>query len=242
MVDPIGDRMKSNYENRYRIKLTRRTPVIIRLDGKAFHTLTKQCAKPFDTAFQALMTRTTQKLCDEIQGAKCAYVQSDEISILLTDFDRLTTDSWFDYNLQKMVSVSAGIASATFTTYASLIHKQAIFDSRAFNIPKEEVCNYFIWRQQDWVRNSLQMLAQSHYSHKQLQNKNHTDLHEMLYKKGVNWADLESVWKNGLFLLKNTCQHINECVEDHGTWELREDIILTQHREFIEQYMEPREI
>ncbi|KKK89501.1 hypothetical protein LCGC14_2732450 [marine sediment metagenome] len=239
----IGNRMKENYEDRYRIKLIRRMPVIIRLDGKSFHTLTRYCEKPFDDDFSDCMTATASYLLKNIQGAKCAYKQSDEISILLTDFDKLTTDAWFDYNLQKMVSVSAGMASSFFTNHSpdtfwwcrgrnTIIEKGLIvFDSRAFNVPKEEVCNYFIWRQLDWFRNSLQMLARVHFSHKELNEKNASDIHEMLHQKGVNWADLEPVWKNGVFIWLD---------EEEG-WQTTSDIIFTKTRGMIEQYMEPIE-
>jgi len=228
--DSIGNRMKDNYESRYKVKLTRRMPVIMRLDGKAFHTLTKRCKKPFDTTLQATMESTALKLCGEIQGAKCAYVQSDEISLLLTDFDRLTTDAWFDYGLQKIVSVSAGIASAYFTAHYMNNGFIAVFDSRAFNAPKEEVCNYFIWRQQDWLRNSIQMLSQAYYSPKQLQKKNTSDMHEMLHEKGVNWADLETVWKNGSFIYKT----------EEG-FKTSHETIFTKTREIIEQFNTPIE-
>ncbi len=201
--DNLGDRMKENYENRYRIKLSRRMPVIIRLDGKAFHTITRSCIKPFDKVFNDAMVLTGSYLMNEIQGAKCAYIQSDEISLLLTDFDKLTTDAWFDYNLQKMTSVSAGLASVQFSQSLDYFKGIAVFDSRAFNIPKEEVVNYFIWRQKDWVRNSIQMLAQSHFSHKELQKKSQADMHEMLHNKKVNWTELEDKWKNGTFLYWN---------------------------------------
>jgi len=228
--DSIGNRMKDNYESRYRIKLTRRMPVILRLDGKAFHTLTRKCEKPFDKLFQVTMQHTATELCSQIQGAKCAYIQSDEISILLTDFDRLTSEAWFDYNLQKLVSVSAGIASACFSHHWYQ-DDYAVFDSRAFNMPKEEVCNYFIWRQQDWIRNSIQMLSQAHYSHKQLHKKNTQDMHEMLHEKGVNWANLAPVWKNGMFLF---------ALNGEG-WKTNPDIIFTKERQVLEQYMEPTE-
>jgi len=228
--DSIGNRMKDNYENRYRVKLTRRMPIIIRLDGKAFHTLTRRCTKPFDTLFQANIENTALALCAEIQGAKCAYVQSDEISILLTDFDKLTTEAWFDYNLQKIVSISAGIASAHFTVHYLNDGYTAVFDSRAFYIPKEEVCNYFIWRQQDWIRNSVQMLAQFYYSSKQLYKKNQNDMHEMIYQKGDNWADLEPKWKNGVFLYKSD-----------GGWGRAEDQIFSKNRQLVEQFLEPIE-
>lgn len=228
--DSIGNRMKDNYESRYRIKLTRRMPVIIRLDGKTFHTITRRCEKPFDQTLQATMECTAIRLCSDIQGAKCAYVQSDEISILLTDFDKLTTDAWFDYNLQKIVSISAGIASAYFTAHYMNDGHIAVFDSRAFNIPKEEVCNYFIWRQQDWLRNSIQMLSQCHFTPKQLHKKNTSDMHEMLHEKGINWADLKPVWKNGSFIYKT----------DEGL-KTSHETIFTQNRETVEQFNAPIE-
>ncbi len=218
----IGDRMKENYENRYRIKLTRRMPVIIRLDGKTFHSLTHACKKPFDEKFSNAMINTASYLCHEIQGAKCAYVQSDEISLLLTDFDTLTTEAWFDYNLQKMASVSAGMASSFFTLEWTLI---AVFDSRIFNIPREEVCNYFIWRQKDWERNSIQMLAQAHFSHKHLHKKSNSDMHEMLHEKNVNWTKLDGKWKNGWFIHKEEA------------WVHEEAPIFTENRNAIEDYL-----
>lgn len=227
MFDSLGDRMKNNYENRYRIYLTRRMPVILRLDGKAFHTVTKSCERPFDQHFTAAMDVTAAELIESIQGAKLAYVQSDEISILLTDFDRLTTEAWFDSNLQKMVSVASGMASAHFSHY---FKKIGCFDCRAFNIPKEEVCNYFIWRQNDWVRNSVQMLAQAHYSHKELHGKGQSEMHEMLHQKHVNWADLPIRFKNGCTYAKT---------EDG--WSCRENIIFTRERDIVNNLLIPIE-
>ena len=221
MPDPIGDRMKNNYEDRYRIKLTRRTPVIMRLDGKAFHTLTKQCNKPFDDNFSDAMALTARNVCNEIQGAKCAYNQSDEISILITDFDKLNTDAWFDYNIQKMVSVSSGIASLSFSRRFG---RNGVFDCRVFNIPIEEVCNYFIWRQQDWIRNSVQMLAQSYFSQKELHGKNQAAMHEMLYALNVNWGNLENKWKQGIFHAKHP----------EGDWYWTTTDFRTQHAYFLD--------
>lgn len=200
MKDKIGDRIKNNYENRYRNKLTRRTPVIMRLDGKAFHTFTRGMEKPFDARFRGTMGVTALALLREIQGAQCAYVQSDEISILITDYDKFKTDAWFDYNIQKMCSVSASIASVVFSAN---IGERAYFDCRVFNIPKEEVGNYFIWRYKDWVRNSLSMFAQSFFSQKQLNGKRKADMHEMLHEKGQNWAKLLPIERNGRFIIKD---------------------------------------
>lgn len=210
----LGNRMKKNYEDAYRISLTRRTPVIIRLDGKAFHTLTRGCDKPFDDIFNWSMQETMKRLCQEVQGVKCAYHQSDEISLLLIDTDRLDTEAWFGNNLQKIVSISASIASLAFS---NAYNKQGMFDSRAFNIPESEIKNYFIWRQKDWERNSLQMLAQSHYSQKKLHRKNKAAMHEMLHEKNVNWADLPPKWKNGTFMFKH-----------NRDWKALSNLILTQ--------------
>ena len=195
--DGLGDRMKGNYEGRQRMYLTRRTPVIMRLDGKAFHTLLHKAEKPFDMKVISAMQRTAAVLLHEVQGAKCAYIQSDEISILITDFDKLTTAAWFDYNIQKMVSVAAGIASVSFTQFYG---QRGIFDARVFNIPKEEVINYFRWRYKDWLRNSIQALAQSMFSPKQLHGKKTADMQEMCFQAGRNWNDCKAVEKNGTFI------------------------------------------
>ena len=206
MAQAIGDRMKRNYEDRSRYYLTRRTPVILRVDGKCFHTLLKTADKPFDEFFNFCMVDAAKRLCKEISGAKLAYTQSDEISVLVTDFDKLTTEAWFDYNIQKMCSVAAAFASTRFTSMFcnGKADRQALFDCRVFNIPKEEVVNYFIWRQKDWLRNSIQMLARAYYSHKECHGKDGKDLHEMLHEKDINWADLEDRWKNGVLISKSS--------------------------------------
>jgi len=185
--DDLGDRMKG-YENIERRYLTKRMPTLIRLDGKAFHSFTKGFKKPFDMVLMKTMWDTAKYLCENVMGCKIAYIQSDEITLLLTDYDTLTTQAWFDKNVQKIVSVSASMATMafnnafrvnsneisdtneTFNKYAKRFNT-AMFDSRVYNIPKEEVCNAFIWRQQDATRNAIQMVGQANFSHKQLQNK-----------------------------------------------------------------------
>lgn len=241
---PIMKRMKDNYESRSRTFLTRRTPVIIRLDGKAFHTYTKGLNKPFDEGLIKDMQLTAKYLCENIQGAKCAYVQSDEISILLTDYDKFDTSAWFDYNIQKMCSVSASLATGIFNQLRLnrlcfiedglldcddiLNFTIANFDSRCFNIPKEEVSNCFVARQRDAVRNSIQMLAQSLYSHKELEKKNQTDLQEMCFQKGHNWNDLSIGKKRGSFIVKN------KSIEK-SFWEITEPPI-SFNDEFFQQF------
>ena len=210
----IDDRMKDFYEVRNRRFLTRRTPVIIRIDGKAFHTYTRGLNKPFDEGLMEDMQLTTKYLCENIQGCKFGYVQSDEISLLLTDYDTLQTDAWFDYCQNKMESIAASMATGFFLKQRILRAisisedgnwikdyieevKVAEFDARAFNIPKEDVANYFIWRQQDATKNSISMLAQSLYSHKELQGKNGDQMQEMCFQKGTNWNNIGTSKKRG---------------------------------------------
>jgi tRNA(His) guanylyltransferase len=218
--DDLGNRIKSQYEDRTRFMLPRRTYTIIRLDGKAFHTYVKACCceKPFDVELIEAMTGAAKYLCTQISGAQFAYVQSDEISVLVTDFNRLGTSAWFDGNLQKIASVSASIVTAQFNSIRSRQAGEslmycgvddgndwplAFFDSRAFTIPdRTEVANYFIWRQKDCIRNSIVSLAQSMYSHKALLNKSCNEMQEMMFTKGVNWNDTEKFFKNGVLILK----------------------------------------
>jgi tRNA(His) 5'-end guanylyltransferase len=212
----IGDRMKSNYEDRYRIKLTRRTPVIIRVDGKAFHTLTVGLDKPFDKNFMDAMIYAASLTSKEMQGFKMGYIQSDEVSFLLTDYDYLDTDAWFDFSLQKLVSISAAYMTLFFNQYCQLNIPRSwigggVFDSRAFNIPMEEVANYFLWRCKDWERNSVSMYCQSFFSHTEMMNKARADQHEMLHSIGKNWAtDLTPREKNGTFILKGKIVNLEE--------------------------------
>lgn len=224
MKNDLGDRIKTYYENRTRLYLPRRTYTIIRIDGKAFHTYTKKLNKPFDSDFIDDMNETAIKLCEEIQGAKMAYVQSDEISILLSDFDTIYTDAWFDGNVQKITSISASIATAKFNNLrlirellnypdeekyntwefdTTIEQNLAYFDSRVFTIPSlVEVENYFIWRQKDAVKNSISCLAQSLYSHKELLGKNSNEKQEMCFQKGQNWNNLPISQKRGSIILK----------------------------------------
>jgi tRNA(His) 5'-end guanylyltransferase len=210
--------MKDFYEDRTRYKLARRTNTIIRIDGKAFHTYTKGLKRPFDEGLMEDMNKTTEYLCQNIQGAKFGYVQSDEISILITDYDDISTHAWFDANLQKMASIAASLATAEFNrlrlirkmnttvaTAGSILEqfKHAMFDARVFQIPyQEEVINYFIWRQQDATRNSISSVAQSLYSAKELHGKKTSDMQEMIFQKGINWNDYKPREKRGSLIRK----------------------------------------
>lgn len=222
--DSIGDRMKGQYENRTRYMLPRRTYTIIRVDGKAFHSFTRHCDKPNDRQLAEALDNAAIALCTESQGCVFGYVQSDEISILLMDFSTITTEAWFDGNLQKICSVSASTVTEAFAReYRARCG--AIFDTRVFTIPDPiEVENYFIWRQQDATRNSIQGLAQARFSHKEMFGKNTTELQEMLYQRhGINWSDTPSYWKRGRCIVK-----------DAAGWHVDSEVpVFTQDREYL---------
>ena len=207
----LGDRMKNNYERRGRTYLTRRVPIILRLDGKAFHTFTKGFERPYSQKLSDLMTDTAMFLCKNIQGVKLCYTQSDEITILLSDFDTITTDAWFNYETSKMNSVAASFATGIFNRLYDGANL-AFFDCRAFSVPVEEIINVFRWRFQDWRRNSIQMLAQSEFSQKQLHKKNTKEMIDMVRDKaGVSWHnDIKALWKNGTMLYKKEGEWIKD--------------------------------
>jgi tRNA(His) guanylyltransferase len=236
MKDTLGDRMKSNYEDRTRYFLPRRAYTIIRIDGKAFHTYTKGFKRPFDDELIEDMDKTAAYLCKNIMGAKFAFVQSDEISILLTDFDTLDTQAWFDNNIQKMVSVSASMTTSEFNRlrkvrFQDFLYKEAQFDSRVFQIPsKTEVENYFIWRQQDTVRNSISSVAQSLYSSKELHGKNTSVMQEMIFQKGINWNNYEPKYKRGRLIIKEAYA-VGE--SNRIRWVSTQVPIFTQEKEFL---------
>jgi tRNA(His) 5'-end guanylyltransferase len=241
--DSLGDRIKNNYEGRSQTYLPRRTYTIIRIDGKAFHSYTKSCKRPYDLELIEDMDNTAKYLCENIQGCKLAYVQSDEISLVLTDFDNINTDAWFDGNVQKITSISASLATAKFNQLRSIRnfeiidHKEsnfqkilAHFDSRCFVIPDVvEVYNYFLWRQQDATRNSIQMTGQAHFSHVELQNKSCNDIQEMLWtNKNINWNDMPVGFKRGRCVVKEYYEApkvyamlMTPTEEEFGSYEIR---------------------
>ena len=211
--DNLGTRMKEFYETIPKTRLMRRCPVAIRIDGKAFHTFTRGFNKPFDEVLVNSMQRTMKYLCENIQGCVFGYTQSDEITLILLDYQTLDTDAWFDYEVQKMCSIAASMATMAFNRYFyefmpadaentgiyyKALEKGAMFDARVFNIPKEEVTNLVYWRQLDAARNSVQMVGQANFSHSQLQGKSCNDIQDMLMiQKEINWNDFPTYLKRG---------------------------------------------
>ena len=262
--DSLGDRMM-RYEYETRKYLERKQPVIMRLDGKAFHSFTRGLKKPFDEIFVKTMQDTMKYLCENVQGCVLGYCQSDEITLVLVDYQSREASAWFDNNIQKMVSVSASMATLAFnkafTKYATkwcndyfdawhnddwedkyfeVLNKKvstAMFDSRVFTLPKEEVVNCLIWRQQDATRNSIQSVGQANFSHTQLHGKNCSDIQDMLMlEKGINWNDYPTHLKRGSCCIKKPFV-INEGTEQEAIrnkWVLDTEIpIFTQDKDYI---------
>ncbi len=226
--DDLGLRMKTFYEQIPKTRLMRRVPVAIRIDGKAFHTFCKKFQKPFDEVLIKTMQETMKYLCENIQGCVFGYTQSDEITLILIDYKKLTSAAWFDYEVQKMCSIASSMATMAFNKYfrsyvnlytydnypledateyvkilINAMEKGAMFDARCFNIPKEEVCNLIYWRQLDAARNSIQMVGQANFSHSELQNKSCNDIQDMLMtQKGINWNDFPTHQKRGSCCIK----------------------------------------
>lgn len=253
MVDSLGDRMKEFYEGRSQTCLLRRTHTLIRVDGKAFHSYTRGLKRPFDDEFISDMNQTAQTLCEEIQGAQLAFVQSDEISVLVTDFKKFETSGWFDNNVQKVVSVSASIATEAFNharitrminqgldTQNILKAKRARFDSRVFQIPDSaEVANYFLWRQQDATRNSIQSTARANFSHSELNGKSQKEMQGMLLtQKNINWNDYPAGYKRGRVVMKMPSNiMINGVAVERMSWSVIEPPIFSQEPEFLGNFL-----
>lgn len=228
----LAERMKG-YEKRNRYYLQRRMPVILRLDMRAGHSFTRGFKRPFDEVFIKSMQNTAKYLCENIQNCKLSYQQSDEITLLLVDYDKLNTDCFFDYRVDKLCSITASMATMAFNkffekyvdeyrfskwdgvsnyedgtwgyiqTLLNAVDKGAMFDARCFNIPKEEVTNLCYWRQDDASRNSIQMVGQANFSHKELHKKSRNDIQDMLMtQKGINWNDFPTYQKRGSCCIK----------------------------------------
>ena len=234
----LAERMKG-YEKRNRYYLQRRMPVILRLDMRAGHSFTKGFERPFDEVFIKTIQETAKYLCENIQNCKLSYQQSDEITLLLVDYEKINTDCFFEYRVDKLCSIAASMATMKFDqvfkelsyresenleiicrknpylenrdclTKISNVHtnsaeKGAMFDCRCFNIPKEEVTNCIYWRQLDATRNSIQMVGQANFSHKELQNKSCNDIQDMLMtQKGINWNNFPTYQKRGSCCVRN---------------------------------------
>ncbi len=241
--DSLGDRMKK-YENAYRYYLPERMPVLIRIDGCHFHNYTKGMKKPFDEDLAEAFWETCKYLVEKINNCKLAYHQSDEITLLLVNYEKLNTQSWFDNNIQKMASVAASLTTAKFNAIMSKKYPSkelATFDARVWVLPQDEVVNSFIWRQNDATRNSISMVGQAHFRQKELQNVSSNELQDKLFvEKDINWSKLPVWQKRGLSIKKE--EYLKSTTE--GTAVTRKRLIIdhdtpifTKDRDYIEQFV-----
>lgn len=244
----LGNRMKE-YEAVTDVKLINKLPVIVRLDGRAFHTFTRGLDKPFDVDFYELMKRTTLFLCENISNCVFGYTQSDEITLVLFD-KNIDSNPWFDNRLEKIVSSSASMATLVFNQNLLEISKttnkfdrklfKATFDARAFNVPVFEVVNNIIWRQQDATKNSINSVAQANFSHKELQGKNGSDMQEMLFsQKGINWNNTPTKFKRGISCIRKPVEiETPNGKAIRNKWVIDEEMpIISQDREYVEKLL-----
>lgn len=296
--DDLGKRMKENYESIPKYRLMRRTPVIIRIDGKAFHTFTRGFKKPFDMVLVRSMQETMKYLCENIQGCVFGYTQSDEISLLLVDYKRFNSSAWFDNEIQKMCSISASLATLGFNNnfhnicseldpilqfydYSNnmsesdkkeveenwkranefgfdnledlenhcrkydhksyLFDSGATFDSRVFNVPKEEVTNYFYWRQIDAIRNAIEMVGQANFSHKELHKKSCNNIKEMLKEqKNITMEDFAVDLQRGSCCYKETYTK-DDAIRTRWVIDRNIPIFNNEGREYIDRWIEPEQ-
>jgi tRNA(His) 5'-end guanylyltransferase len=204
LKDELGARLKQEYEDALRITFPRRTHLILRIDGRAFHQFTRGLERPYCRPLADALDTAALALAAQFTGCRFAYGQSDEYSFLATDMEGQKARMWFDGNVQKIVSVAASVFTAAFA--ASFVSKElATFDCRALVIPPAaDVERYFLWRQLDASANSLNMLASAHYSHAELLGKSEADKHELLHAKGVNWAKQPTDFKRGRAILRGS--------------------------------------
>ena len=235
----LAKRMKK-YEAVSKGTLMTRMPVILRIDGKAFHTYTRGFRRPFDSILMVAVQETMKYLCENIQGCVLGYTQLDEISLVLIDYKKFTSSAWFDNEIQKMVSIAASMATmelamkegcAVYRERAGL----AQFDCRAFNLSKEEVTNYLCWRQADATRNSIQMVGQAHFPHRELQNKSCNEIQDMLMlQKGINWNDLLIEQKRGSCAIKKEYLFEDGSYRTHWVIDKEIPIFKGDGRDYIE--------
>lgn len=189
--DERGSRMKE-YEADTALVLPPRTNTIIRVDGKAFHTFTRGLDRPFDERLIGAMDETARWMCRSMSGAVCAYVQSDEISVILADYANENTQPWLGGVVQKIASISASMATAEFNRL--FVHHnemtRAMFDGRVFSIDAlSEVNEYLLWRQIDAKRNAVSSVATHVFGHKAIVGKNTKERTQMLKDNGVMLKD-----------------------------------------------------
>jgi len=250
--DSLGNRMKT-YEEVYKQRTVPKEAIVLRIDGNSFHTFTKGMKKPFDDLLIETMQQTLLALCKDIPNSVFGYTQSDEITIVTIPTDIIRSEDYYSGKVQKILSVTASKTTKFFNRFfyenvqklkdgkfnkpevvdASIYEKrlfEAAFDCRVMNIPEFDIYNNLIWRQQDAIRNSIQMLGQANFSHAQLQKKNTGEIQDMLIEKGINWNNLETYKKQG------SCCYKIDRNETHKQWFLDNDMYSLTSQEGRDKY------
>ena len=201
--DSLGDRMKRYEAQGTEDRMIPGLPVLVRLDGMAFHTFTKGLQRPFDGRFSLCMIEAMTALVNKY-NADLAYTQSDEITLYFENAD-VHTPMPFDGRKHKLISAFASCATGAFirgvnNNLPMKTHLDPQFDCRIWHVPNTiEVYHSFLWREDDATKNSLSMAAQSLYTQKELHKKGRTELHDLLHAKGVNWNDYPAFFKRGTY-------------------------------------------
>ena len=240
MIDKMGDRLKYYEGIEAGRVLIPHLPICVRVDGRAFHTFTRGMERPYDIKMSNSMIETMKYLVEKTDAC-IGYVQSDEISLILSD----VKDPMFGGRVQKLTSVIASMATAKFNQE---IHKfypdkpLAEFDCRVWNVPsRTEAANTILWREFDATKNSISMAARAYYSDKQLLNKNSSEKQDLLMEKGVNWNDYPVFFKRGSYAKRTTVQRtltkeeLDELPEHHNARK-NPDLVVTR-TEIKEIYM-----
>ena len=235
--EPLGSRMK-RYEESTNFKIIPRTPIMLRIDGKAFSNLTKKLKlkKPYDIDFSTWMAETAVAIANEIQGCMLGYTQSDEMTFIIRTDQSDNTTPWFDNRVQKIVSVAASVASASFNEFVPYLKSEsgclvfengrakkavkAIFDCRVWPMPSmTEVFNNFIWRQRDCVKNSISSACYYEVgealgkktARKLMHRKTQSEQQEILFQEtGINWSTYPEEFKNGIVIFRETVTITND--------------------------------
>jgi tRNA(His) guanylyltransferase len=247
--DSLGARMK-RYEAASDALLVPRTPLMVRLDGKGFSKYTKGLEKPMDEKLRLCMEYAAYELVDKVDGCRFAYVQSDEISLVLVDYSSRDSQPWFNYRVSKVLSIAASICTSAFIKAALTYMPEHLtkrgfpnFDARAWNIPKEEVSNAILWRQQDATRNSIQSLGRAHFSHRQLNKKNTKEIQEMLFQeKGINYNRQPIYYRRGFSLYRMLCKVEGRSGVAVDRKKIVCDLgmpIITRDRDHVENWLDP---
>lgn len=231
MKDELGQRMKRDYEDALRLYVPRRTHLVLRIDGRAFHQLTRNLERPYSRALADALDQAALRLSSEMIGCRFAYGQSDEYSFVLTDMEPPDAALWFDGNVQKIVSVGASVFTAAFNQ-AFAAPEPGAFDARLLVIAqRSEVADYLLWRQLDASANSLNMLASAHFSHEELLGKSTAQKHDLLHTRGINWAKQPADFKRGRAVVR----------EAGGGWQVDREIpIFNREPGYLEAALGPR--